>query len=299
MSLKWDPGEVKKKSSLNAILKLLRIEHTLLDLPFTYAGMALTHYPITLREVVLATFAVIGLRIAGMTYNNIADADIDRKNPRTARRPLLTGDVSFRDAWILVALGSLIYFASAFFLSFYAFILSPILYIVIMTYPFAKRFHPFPHLHLGLSLALIVFGGAIATSGEYVNNLMEAIESVPWTYFFAVLFWGSGFDAIYSIMDEEFDKSMKLGSVAARFGSRGALMFSLANYIISSLFLLIAWRLYNLGLLTLASMIISIFIMFYQVASCFIDIKNVPKAFNLNLIVGVIVSICILIDLLL
>lgn len=296
MSLKWDPGEVKKKSSLSAVLRLLRIEHTLLDLPFTYAGMVLSRFPFTFREVVLATLAVIGLRIAGMTYNNIADADIDRKNPRTAKRPLLTGDVTFRDAWILVALGTLIYFASAFLLNFYALVLSPILYLVIMTYPYAKRIHPFPHIHLGLSLALIVFGGAIAASGGYAGSLAEALKTVPWTYFFAVLFWGSGFDAIYSIMDEEFDRAMNLGSVAARFGTKGALRFSLINYLISSSLLLIAWKLYNLGILALLSMLVSISIMFYQVVASYIDIRNVPKAFNLNLVIGVLVPLFIVID---
>jgi len=292
----WDPGRVSRRSRLEAALRLIRIEHTLFSLPFAYVGMVLSGYPYTAKTVALATLAVFGLRSAGMAFNNIADLEIDRRNPRTAGRPLVVGALSLRDAWVIVLAGSLLYFLSAFLLNAYAFALSPLLYAVAMSYPYAKRLHPFPHIHLGLSLGLVVFGGAIAASGGWVRSLFEALRSVPWLYLGGVTFWVAGFDTLYSIMDVEYDRKEKLGSIPSRFGVGGALAFSSAFYSLAFALFMAAVYAYKLGAASLISAAASGAIMAVQEAMAARSLKNIPKAFNMNLALGILVSAGVLID---
>jgi len=292
----WDPGRVSRRGRLEAALRLIRIEHTLFDLPFTYVGIVLSGYPYTAKTVAFATLAVFGLRSAGMAFNDIADLEIDRRNPRTSGRPLVVGALSLRDAWFIVAAGSLLYFLSAFLLNAYALALSPLLYAVAMSYPYAKRLHPFPHIHLGLTLGFIVFGGAIAASGSWVSSLSEALRSVPWLYLGGVTFWVAGFDTLYSIMDVEYDRKEKLGSIPSRFGVRGALAFSSAFYASAFALFAAAVYAYRLGAASLISTAASGAIMVMQEAMAARSLKNVPKAFNMNLALGIMISAGVLID---
>lgn len=293
---RWDPGEVKKKSALHYAMRLIRIEHTLFSLPFAYVGMMLSGYSFNLSQVVLAGLAVFGLRSAAMSFNNIADIEIDRKNPRTSKRPLVTGELPVSYAWIIIIFGSIMYYLSAYELNYYALLFSPILYLIAMSYPYSKRIHPFPHIHLGLSLGFVVFGGAIAASGSHLSSVGSVLSTVPWIYLLGVVFWVAGFDVIYSIMDEDFDRAYGLGSVAAYFGSKNAIKISAAFYAVSSASFFIGCYLYRLGLVSWISTIVSSMLMAYQVHLVNRDISKIPEAFNINLAIGIIISTGIILD---
>ncbi|MGB9785205.1 MAG: UbiA-like polyprenyltransferase [Fervidicoccaceae archaeon] len=295
----WDPGKVERGGKLRAAMRLIRIEHTVFSLPFAYVGIALSGYPYSLKTFILSTLAVLGLRSAGMSFNNIADIEIDRRNPRTAKRPLVTGALSMKDAWLIVLLGSVLYYASAYLLNFYALLFSPLLYAIAMTYPYAKRIHPFPHLHLGLSLGFVVFGGAIASSGSYAGSLSEALESVPWLYLAGVTLWVAGFDTLYSIMDIDYDRREGLGSIPSGFGVSWGIAAASLFYLSAFVSFFIAVSEYRLGFIALFSAIISGFIMALQIILTLKSLDNVPKAFNLNLALGIIVSVGVLLDLIL
>ena len=294
---KWDAGRVTKKQKLHGILRLLRIEHTIFSLPFAYAGGFLSGYTFTLKDIILILTAVIGLRTAGMTINNIADMDIDKKNPRTSGRPLITGVVTLYEAYMLFLVGSLIYFLSALLLNTYAFLFSPILYIITITYPYSKRYHFLPHLHLGSVLGSVIFGGAIAFSGDEVNAIIEALKTVPWIYLVSVIFWVAGFDTIYSIMDIEFDRKYKIQSIPARFGAKKAILIALIFYIISSITLIDGIFQYKLGAIAFATSLIGISLLYLQI---FIAMKkSISLAFNMNLAFPLIVGFGVLLDLIL
>ncbi len=295
----WDPGRVSFSSRFHALMRLVRIEHTLFSLPFAYVGLFLSGYSFGWREVLLVFLAVLGLRTAGMSFNNIADLDIDRLNPRSMNRPLVKGVVRLRDAWLLVVVGSLLYFVSAFLLNWYAFLLSPVLWIIALSYPYAKRMHWLPHIHLGLTLGLVVFGGAIAASGDEVDSIVLALESVPWIYVIGVTFWVAGFDVFYSIMDIEFDRRQGLGSVPARLGVRGSLYTSLFFHLISIGSFFIGWFMYGLGLIGFLSILSASVLLLYENYIVWRDLSRIPVAFNINLVIGLIVSIGVIIDLLL
>jgi|Deesub1362A_J573_1020465.scaffolds.fasta_scaffold00008_77 4-hydroxybenzoate polyprenyltransferase len=286
---RWDPGKVSSRRKLSLYMKLIRIEHTLFSLPFAYAGALLSGIP-TIADIILICLAVLGLRTAGMAYNNIADIDIDSQNPRTMNRPLVRGVVSPREAWMIVVIGSILYFISAALLNFYAFLLSPLLWMVIMTYPHAKRWHSFPHLHLGLSLGMVVFGGAVAVIGKSASSIVLVLESVPYVYILAVALWVSGFDILYSIMDIEFDRAMGLGSVPAVYGVDKARIIALAMHLMSISFLVLGYVIYGLGLIGLLTTLLASSLMIYQHLLAMESLSNIPRAFNMNLAISLIIS---------
>ncbi|MEB3844436.1 MAG: putative 4-hydroxybenzoate polyprenyltransferase [Desulfurococcales archaeon] len=295
---RWDPGAVPRRSRLHGVLRLIRVEHTLFSLPFAYAGAALTGLPLNLKQAVLIGLALFGLRTAAMAFNNIADLDIDRANPRSRSRPLVQGTVSLKCAWALVAVGSLLYYASSALLNRYALLLSPLLWVLALTYPYAKRYHSFPHYHLGLVLGFAVFGGAVAVAGSTYDSLARVLECVPWLYVFGVTLWVAGFDIIYSIMDMDFDRRMGLGSVPALLGARGALLVAIASHVLSTIFFLAGSFTYHppAGLGTLVSSLTGGALMLYADLMVARSLENIPRAFNLNLVIGLVVSLGVLLD---
>ncbi len=292
-NISWDPGETKK-GGFFSLLRLLRIEHTLFSLPFAYMGAFLSGHP-SFRELIWISIAVFALRSAAMAFNNIADLQIDRLNPRSAKRPLVTGSVSPESAWLIVVLGSLIYFLSAYELNLPSFIMSPIPLVLALSYPYAKRIHSWPHIHLGLVLALVILGGSFGVLGNTSSNILFIFSKVPWAFMIAIIFWVAGFDIVYSVMDIDFDRKMKLGSVPARYGTNFAKKISIVFHVIMFVLLLIGIQMYNLGYIAYLSIILAAILTFYGHLMVNKSMKNIKFFFNLNLAVGVIVSVgCIL-----
>jgi len=283
----WDPGAVRSRGRIAALARLVRIEHTLFSLPFAYAGAFLAAIP-TPWEALLIFTAVLGLRTAAMAYNNIADLDIDSKNPRTVNRPLVKGEVSLRDAWLLVAAGSALYYASALLLNQAAACLSPLLWLVALSYPHAKRYHCLPHLHLGLALGLVVFGGYVAVAGGPVSSLYRVIATAPWLLVVAVALWVAGFDTLYAAMDLEFDRREGLGSIPACYGEKVGLLSSIAMEAGFLTLLVISYTAYRLGPPYLASVAAAALLETLQYIYYSRGLHG--KAFNVNLATGLIVA---------
>ena len=280
---------------LRAYLRLIRVEHTLFSLPFAYAGAVISLRGIPSPQDALLIFtALFGLRSASMAFNDLADLDIDRLNPRTARRPLVSGEVSEPGALAVVALGTILYVSSAWALNLWALLLSPVPWLLAMTYPYSKRVHPVPHLHLGLVLGMAVFGGSVAVAGDWAPSLPDLLSEVPWTYVASVALWVAGFDVIYSIQDEEFDRRMGLGSVPAAVGRERALSISAAMHAVSSALMLASIPLYGLGPLSAASAASASAMMAAE--QVLARRGRVREAFNLNLALSLVASCGVLAD---
>ncbi len=201
---------------IKQFLELIKFEHTVFALPFAYLGMLLAfkEWPgfVTFAWV---TLAMVGARTAAMALNRIVDVKIDAKNPRTQRRPTVTGEIPVAKAWILVAGALAVFFFSAWMLNPLCLALSPVALVLLSTYHYAKRFTPYCHFLLGLTLAVAPIGGWIAVTGAF--SWTAVLLSL------AVLFWVAGFDIIYSLQDVDFDRAEGLHSVPVRFGERAAL----------------------------------------------------------------------------
>lgn len=168
-------------------------------------------------------------RSAAMAFNRYADRDIDEKNPRTALREIPAGVISPENALYFIIVNCLLFILTTYFINSLCFYLSPIALFVVLGYSLTKRFTALCHFVLGIGLALAPIGAYVAVTGVFDQTSLIAV-----TYSFVVLFWVAGFDIIYALQDEDFDKSLGLNSIPASLGKKRALMLSNVLHIISA-----------------------------------------------------------------
>jgi 4-hydroxybenzoate polyprenyltransferase len=212
--------------------RLIMFEHTIFALPYAYLGTFLASYSTTgklpsLYTLIWVTLAMVGARSAAMALNRLIDRKIDAKNPRTSNRELANKTMSIIEV-ILFTLGSLLLMAiAAYNLNILCFQLFPVALVILILYPYTKRFTWLCHIVLGIADALAPLGGWIAVTGNF---------DVPaFVLAGAVAAWIAGFDIIYACQDVEFDKKEGLYSIPARFGVRNALHISTALHIVTLL----------------------------------------------------------------
>jgi 4-hydroxybenzoate polyprenyltransferase len=202
-------------------LLLIKFSHTIFAMPFAFIGFFLASKQddfewVTLLHVVLC---MVFARSAAMAFNRYIDRDIDKANERTAQlREIPNGTITAKNALVFVIINSLLFIVVTSFINPLCFSLSPIALFIILGYSFTKRLTSLCHLVLGLGLSLAPIGAYLSVSGEFAI--------IPILFSFVVLFWVSGFDIIYSLQDEEFDKSQKLHSIPVLLGKKNALIVS-------------------------------------------------------------------------
>ncbi len=224
---------------------LVTISHSVFALPFAAAALVLAHavphVPLTGGRGLAMLVCMVAARSSAMAYNRFADRDVDAANPRTATRHLPRGVVSAREALFVTAVSGAVFVVAAATLGVIPGVISPIVLVVLLGYSHAKRLTWASHAWLGFALALAP-GGAWIAAG--------AAPSVPIALFMtAVLTWLFGFDVLYSLQDEAFDKEHGLHSVPARFGTRRALFLSAAAHLATPLLLGLAGLLLGRGFL--------------------------------------------------
>lgn len=170
-----------------------------------------------------------------MAFNRYADRDIDEKNPRTALREIPAGVISPDNALYFVIVNSVLFVITTYTINPLCFYLSPIALAVVLGYSYTKRFTALCHFVLGVGLALAPIGAYVAVTGAFDTNSIVAV-----IYSFVVLFWVSGFDIIYALQDEDFDKSLGLNSIPAALGKKQALMLSNILHSISAILVIVA-----------------------------------------------------------
>ncbi|MBX2921156.1 MAG: putative 4-hydroxybenzoate polyprenyltransferase [Chitinophagaceae bacterium] len=166
----------------------------------------------------LVIFCMIFARSAAMAFNRYLDRHFDAKNPRTAIREIPAGIIKANSALWFTVLCSVLFVLCTFFINPLCFYLSPVALLVVLGYSYTKRFTMLCHLVLGLGLSLAPIGAYLAVTGRF--------DWLPVMFSLTVLFWVSGFDIIYSLQDEEFDKSQDLYSIPAALGKKNALRVS-------------------------------------------------------------------------
>ena len=220
---------------MNKYLSLIKFSHTIFAMPFAFIGFFLatkTHVFewVTLLYVILC---MLFARSAAMAFNRYIDRDIDKKNKRTARvREIPNGTISAKNTLIFVIINSILFITTTYFINTICFTLSPIALGIILGYSYTKRFTALCHLILGLGLALAPIGGYLAVCGEF--------KLIPILFSSSVLFWVSGFDIIYALQDQQFDKNQKLHSIPVLMGKKNALRFSKILHLISVIILAFA-----------------------------------------------------------
>jgi 4-hydroxybenzoate polyprenyltransferase len=196
--------------------ELVRFSHTVFALPFALiAALAAAGGVPPLATVGWILLAMVGARTAAMAFNRIVDAGLDAANPRTASRPIPSGRVTPALAWWLVVAGSAGLVAAAWRLNALCLALSPLALAWVLGYSYAKRFTALSHLWLGVGLGIAPVGAWVAVRGT--------VDGAPLVLAAAVAAWVAGFDTLYSLQDEAFDRTAGLHSLPVRLGARGAL----------------------------------------------------------------------------
>ena len=227
--------------AIQDFLELIKFEHTIFALPFAYLGMLLAAggFP-TFDQFFWITVAMAAARTVAMGFNRIADRAYDALNPRTANRPLITGAVSLRTAWIGTLTATGILALAAWLLSPMTLYLLPIALVFLFGYSFTKRFTWMSHFILGFTDGLAPVGAWVAIRG----SLFTPQDLPAWILLAVVTVWIGGFDLIYACQDIYIDREIGIQSIPARFGIPAALRLSAISHIITILLLV------ELGILT-------------------------------------------------
>lgn len=221
--------------ALRRLASLVRFSHTIFGLPFALAAAALAHRHALAHggpgldgpRLLLIVLAFTAARTAAMGFNRIVDRRIDAENPRTAMRELPAGLVSLPAAIALTAGSAVAFLAIAWLLGPVPLLLAPACLIVILAYSLFKRFSWSSHLVLGVALALAPGGAWVAITGD-----LGALTTPLWLML-AVATWVAGFDILYSLQDESFDREHRLHSIPVRFGVTGSLVLSALLHLVT------------------------------------------------------------------
>lgn len=216
-------------------LSLVLFAHSVFALPFALIGFFLalhtTEYVFSWKLLLLMLLCMVTARNAAMAFNRYLDRDIDAINPRTVMRDIPAGKISARNALIFTIVNCLLFVMATFFINSLCFMLSPIALFVVLFYSYTKRITPLCHLVLGAGLGLAPIGAYMVITGQFAI--------APVLYGFAVLTWVSGFDIIYALQDEAFDRANKLNSIPVWLGTKGAMRVSESLHVLSFIFVLI------------------------------------------------------------
>jgi 4-hydroxybenzoate polyprenyltransferase len=263
-------------------------------MPFALVGYSLgivqDEYSFSIRVLLLILLCMIFARNAAMGFNRLADNRFDSLNPRTKNREIPAGIISTGSAIIFIALNGLFFIISAGFINRLTLILSPVALIIILGYSLTKRITSLCHFILGLGLSLAPIGAYISVTGKF--------SLVPLIYSFIVLTWVSGFDIIYALQDEEFDRSNRLHSLPSSRGIKKALSISALVHIITFLLVLSAGYLTSGGILFWSGALIFTFLLIYQhLIVKHDDLSKVTMAFGTtNGIASILFAIFVILD---
>ncbi len=298
-------------STARKYLSLVKFSHTIFAMPFAMIGFFLAvkataewwntnegagpagrlqSFPV---KFVLVLLCMVFARSAAMAFNRYLDRHFDALNPRTAIREIPAGVLQANSVLLFTLVNSLLFIGCTFFINKTCFYLSPVALAVVLGYSYTKRFTPLCHLVLGVGLSLAPIGAYLAVTGQFAW--------LPLLFSFAVICWVSGFDIIYALQDEEFDRTQQLYSIPSWLGKAKALRVSELLHLLSAACVIIAgWYggfgwLYWIGVIVFAGMLV------YQHSIVKPDdLRRVNLAFmTANGIASVIFSLFVIADLLL
>lgn len=270
------------RSRLVDYANLVKLPHTVFALPFAMVGATLAsyRYPVSAVDLLWILVAFTSARFAAMGFNRIVDRNIDARNPRTRQREIPSGKLTVRQASLAVAAASALFLLAAAMLNPLCAVLAPLALGWIFLYSYTKRFTRWAHLVLGFGLAIAPVGAYLAIAGRWSEPVGALLALAG-----AVLCWVAGFDVLYSLQDEEFDRTNGLHSIPAAVGVPRAITISrLLHFASVVLFLVTALLFPELGALFLAGVgLIALMLIYEQSLVKASDLSRIDAAFfNVN-----------------
>jgi len=206
-------------SKVRIFLEAIKFEHTIFALPFALLSLLYAAGGLPPARVVgWILVAMVSARTAAMAFNRLADREIDAHNPRTRTRALPAGLLTPRQMATAMGISILVFLYAAWQLNPLCLMLAPVALAVILGYSYSKRFTPPSHYWLGLSLGIAPCAVWIAVRGT--------LELPPVWLTLGVMCWVAGFDILYSLQDEAFDRAHGLRSLPQTLGAARAILIS-------------------------------------------------------------------------
>ena len=261
-------------------LELVKFSHTIFVLPFALSAFLLAFYdkypasfgaPLFYYKMIWVIIAMASGRSGAMAFNRIIDRKIDAKNKRTMERTIPKGELTTLYGVIFGVISYIMLIFSAYELNFICFVLSPFVIIFITFYSFTKRFTFFSHMVLGISMALGPLGTWLAVTGSIDYKIL--------ILGLAVVFWGSGFDILYAILDYDFDTANGLFSVPAKFGIKNAITVSRILHLLALICLIYIYFIFNLNFLYIIGIILVTCFFAYEHFLVHKSLNNIDTAF--------------------
>lgn len=265
--------------------RMIKIEHSIFALPYAWSGMFLAEegFP-DFSKFLYLTLAMITIRSFAMTFNRLADLEYDKLNPRTSSRPLVTGRIEKKQAWIFCIFCILLFILFCAFLNRICFWLSLPAIIFAGAYSYIKRFSPWCHYWLGATLGLAPLAGWLAAKPD-------AIALSPLLLGLAVTFWVAAFDIYYAFQDIKIDQECRLHSLPADTSPETALVLAGFSHALTVIFLLLcgmasrlAWPWYVI------CVCVAVLLVWEHLLVKTVDLKNINMAFfTLNGIISPVI----------
>lgn len=286
---------MKLINPISKYFSLVKFSHTVFAMPFALIGFTLGisagDFQFSIRLLLLIILCMIFARNAAMGFNRLADRKFDALNPRTKNREIPSGIISPGAATAFVIINAALFILTTYFINSLAFWLSPVALLVIMGYSLTKRITALCHLILGLGLSLVPIGAYISVTGSF--------SLLPVIYSFIVLTWSGGFDIIYALQDDDFDRSANLYSIPSLIGRKNALLVSSVLHGITFLLVIAAGIKGGSGYLYWAGALIFSFLLLYQhMIVKYNDLSKINLAFGTtNGIASILFAFFVIVDL--
>ena len=282
--------------SVKNYFSLVKFSHTVFAMPFALIGFSLAvsegEYEFSLKLLLLIILCMIFARNAAMGFNRLADRKFDALNPRTKNREIPAGIIDTKAAAAFIIVNALLFIITTGFINRLTLFLSPVALLVILGYSLTKRITSLCHFILGLGLSLAPIGAYISVTGTF--------RLLPLIYSFIVLTWVSGFDIIYALQDDEFDRSNRLHSLPSATGRKKALAISIVVHIFTFILVIAAGYMRSSGYLFWTGVVIFTSLLIYQHRIVkYDDLSKVTLAFGTtNGIASMLFAIFVILDLL-
>jgi 4-hydroxybenzoate polyprenyltransferase len=269
----------------------VRLEHTVFALPYAYVGaiLAVNGSP-GLANLVWITVAMAGARSLAMALNRLIDAEIDARNPRTARRELPSGMLTRAQVLVFCAVSLLVFAVAVSQLAPITRWLAPIPVAAFAIYPYLKRFTALCHVWLGAVDGLAPVGAWVA--------ITNSVDAEPFLLGGVVCFWIAGFDIIYATMDVDHDRREGLHSIPAALGVARGLVVARLFHVVTAALMIATGVALHLGVVYYAGTAICGALLAYENAIVRPgDLSRVNAAFfNVNALIGGLYLAAVVLD---
>lgn len=274
---------------------LVVFNHTIFAMPFALIGFFLairySNYPFSWTTLLLCIGCMVLARNAAMGFNRWADRYIDEKNPRTAQREIPQEIIKGKAALAFSMINAVLFIVVAGLINPLCLKLSPLALLIILGYSYTKRFTWLCHLILGLGLSIAPIGAYIAIAAQF--------HWLPLMFSGIVLTWVGGFDIIYALQDEHFDKSNGFFSIPSKVGVWNALIISTILHSITFILVVITGIVAGFGLMYwLGSAVFTGLLIYQHLIVKPNDLSRVNRAFGTtNGIASVVFALTLIIGL--